>query len=797
MQGIIFKNKAGNLKAIDGVLKCAKTLPCLIFNASDAKRDAMGIAREVLEHSFGRVVVRSSASSEDSELQSNAGAYLSILDVDSCDTAKLCGAILDVAQSMARDEGASSSFEDELFIQPMLCGITLSGVAMSVDKEECAPYFVINFEESGTSDGITSGRSQHSKTFYHFRGSPNPSDKRLSAVLDAMRELEEIFDCKALDVEFAFARDGEDFLEKLYILQVRPLARNIVAGRDVDAITRESSEALEKIRIKLEKLNRAHPSLLGARTIFGVMPDWNPAEIIGIKPKYLALSLYKELVTDSVWASQRSDYGYRDLSAHPLLVNFVGFPYIDTRVSFNSFIPKNLNSKIASKLVNYYLDKLAKSPENHDKVEFEIILSCYHFGLPNRLKLLEAEGFSKEELKRLEFALLELTNEMISPEHGLYKKDLLKIAQLEERFLSIEESGLGDVDKIYWGVEYCKRYGTLPFAGAARAAFVAVQMLDSLVKIGILSECEREAFLNSLNTVSKKLSNAIYELSLGEITRDEFLREFGHLRAGTYSILSPSYKEAFDSYFGDLHASTPPLVYEFVLSHEKEQELEALLLEHGLRINARELFTFIKEAIEGRESVKFAFTRVLSRILEMIESFGRRLELSKDDLAHLDIKVLLSLYSNLESATLKERLQRDIAHHKCEFNASLSLKLPPLILSEDDIFSYMLPLIHPNFIGSKSVRGEVVDEASDGLLGDLSGKIVCVKSADPGYDFLFTKGIAGLITCYGGVNSHMAIRCAEAGLCAVIGAGEEYFEKWRRGRFIELDCAGKRIEVIG
>ena len=35
------------------------------------------------------------------------------------------------------------------------------------------------------------------------------------------------------------------------------------------------------------------------------MPDWNPAEIIGIKPKPLALSLYKGLITDSIWSQQR------------------------------------------------------------------------------------------------------------------------------------------------------------------------------------------------------------------------------------------------------------------------------------------------------------------------------------------------------------------------------------------------------------------------------------------------------------------------------------------------------------
>ena len=35
-----------------------------------------------------------------------------------------------------------------------------------------------------------------------------------------------------------------------------------------------------------------------------------------------------------------------------------------------------------------------------------------------------------------------------------------------------------------------------------------------------------------------------------------------------------------------------------------------------------------------------------------------------------------------------------------------------------------------------------------------------------------------LVTQYGGANSHMAIRCAELGIPAVIGAGEKSFEEW-------------------
>ena len=53
------------------------------------------------------------------------------------------------------------------------------------------------------------------------------------------------------------------------------------------------------------------------------MPDWNPAEIIGKKPKPLALSLYQELITDHIWAINRDNYGYKDLQQFHLMTTFL------------------------------------------------------------------------------------------------------------------------------------------------------------------------------------------------------------------------------------------------------------------------------------------------------------------------------------------------------------------------------------------------------------------------------------------------------------------------------------------
>ena len=72
-----------------------------------------------------------------------------------------------------------------------------------------------------------------------------------------------------------------------------------------------------------------------------------------------------------------------------------------------------------------------------------------------------------------------------------------------------------------------------------------------------------------------------------------------------------------------------------------------------------------------------------------------------------------------------------------------------------------------------------------------------IKSADPGFDWIFSHNIAGLITQYGGPNSHMAIRCAEFGLPAAIGCGEKLYNQLLKAKVIELDCGSRKIEGRG
>ena len=105
----------------------------------------------------------------------------------------------------------------------------------------------------------------------------------------------------------------------------------------------------------------------------------------------------------------------------------MGQPYIDVRLSFNSFIPADLEKGVADKLVDYYIRRLLKEPTLHDKVEFEIVYSCYTLDLPMRLKTLERDGFSARELSSLSESLRRLTNRIMHPEDGLWKGDAKRL----------------------------------------------------------------------------------------------------------------------------------------------------------------------------------------------------------------------------------------------------------------------------------------------------------------------------------------------------------------------------------
>ena len=362
-----FKSKAKTLESLIPIIKDAYILPILRFNTIEYKKNEERIVKSIQTKFDSEIIIRSSGSNEDNNFSSNAGEFKSILNVVIKSKSKIKSSIVVVINSF----GNSTNLNDEVFVQPMLKNVEISGVIFSSDIDTLSSYYIINYDQSGSTNSVTSGTSNNLKTLVHYKNHKKYPEDWIRDLINTTIFLEEIFGNFNLDIEFGF-KEG-----KLYIFQVRP----IVKSGKIDLSHIDLDEVLRKLHKKITKLNSKHPNLIGKKTIFGVMPDWNPAEIIGLRPKRLALSLYKELITDETWAYQRNNYGYRNLRSHPLLVSFAGIPFIDVRVSFNSFIPKDLDDQIASKLVDLYLDRLKDNKQYHDKVEFEIIYSCFYFGI--------------------------------------------------------------------------------------------------------------------------------------------------------------------------------------------------------------------------------------------------------------------------------------------------------------------------------------------------------------------------------------------------------------------------------
>ncbi|MGD0131661.1 MAG: adenylyl-sulfate kinase [Bryobacteraceae bacterium] len=772
---VAFKTKAESLEALAPLLRNGRVLPQVRFSVRDwlsaPARVLAGLTAQ--PWGSGRVIVRSSARDEDRAARSQAGRYDSVLGVVGSPAVEQ--AIDQVIHSFEDDR----SGDNQIFVQPMLDSVAMAGVIFSRSPSG-SPYFVVNYDDrSGRTDRVTGGVGDNLKTFFCLKSRANACPAALAPVIALVSELETLLACDAIDVEFAVGGDGQ-----LYLLQVRPLT---VDSHELAPDTKVAS-ALADVACKVELLSRPHPYLHGSRAIFGVMPDWNPAEIIGVRPWPLSLSLYCELITDAIWAYQRDNYGYQNLRSFPLLVSFHGLPYIDVRVSFNSFIPRDVSDDLAGRLVNYYIDRLLAEPHLHDKVEFEIIFSCYTLDLPKRMGRLAENGFSAGDLAELSSALRRLTNRIMHGETALWRGDRAKIDLLAERLPTICNAKIDKISRIYWLIEDCKRYGTLPFAGLARAGFIAVQLLQSCVEVGVFTAEEGATFMASVDTVGSRIGR-----DFGQLSKADFLARYGHLRPGTYDILSPRYDEAPDLYFDWASARPPaPAQPRFALSIEQLRRIEQLLKEHEIDIDVLSLIEFIKAGIEGREYAKFVFTRSLSDALSLIRELGEEHGLSAEDCAFLSYDAIRKLYS--ESGSVGEALRASVAHGKERHALTRSLVLPPIIASPEEVFAFHLPPSQPNFITRKSVTAPVAS------VGDppesFAGRILFVPSADPGFDWIFTREISGFITQYGGANSHMAIRASELGMPAVIGAGEALFQQWRSARKLCLDCTNQKVLVI-
>ena len=767
------------------------TIPKLVFfSAKTFEQNFIDILEDVKQKLDPRfLIVRSSAGDEDGQTTSFAGEYASVLNISFDEPEKIKEAVNTVIDSYK--EKRPLLLEDEVIIQQMVQETSMSGVIFTHDLNTGAPYYVINYDDqSGLTDTVTSGLGEYSnRTLYVHRNSIDKlRSKRFQKLLVATQELERLMGSQFLDIEFALDEDLTP-----YLLQVRAITTqpnwNWVITKRIDSDLQDVQKFITK------HLKRAK-GVYGECTLLGQMPDWNPVEMIGRAPRALAASLYQALITDYAWSNAREVMGYEVPLGQPLMVLLAGQPFIDTRLSFHSFLPSKIPPAIAEKVVNCWIEHLKSSPELHDKVEFDVAITTYSFDIDYKINKLIGDVLTSSEKEEFKQAHLKQTRSLIKGDNaGSLNKalELIQILNTKQRKKNNKEFPLS-VSSLSTMIEDCVRYGTIPFSILARHGFIAKTILLSLRHIGVISNDEVNKFLAGIQTVASDLVDDIHSLKLGELTLAEFMMRFGHLRPGTYDIMSSRYDQ-MDLISSDMALPQKENKLEpFQFSKKQIIQINKLLEESNFGdFNANDLLYYISEATVGREYGKFVFTRSLSDMLELLANFAEVNGLSRNEISHVPLESILDIVKNSNENNIEEKL-RDISELESEnHQISVAIRLPHIISDQAGVHIIPFQVSHPNFITHKKVSAQCLVLGSSINKLSLKDKVIIIEGADPGFDWIFSQKIAGLITKYGGVNSHMAIRCAEFGIPAAIGCGEQRYDMLIKSNKGHLDCAAGLI----
>ena len=778
-----FTSKSDTLEYLSKNITKSKIEPLISFTINDWKNNKSKILeKSCKKFKKQKVVVRSSALGEDTIETSNAGVFTSILNVIPSKNT-LQKSIERVIKSYNKKK--HFNLNNQVIVQRQSTHIKTSGVIFTRIPDTGAPYYIINYEDGKNTDSVTKGLIGNSVKI--SRSTPMTKiPTKWRNLLYAIKEIESILKNNSIDIEFGITNNS------IIIFQARPLTT--IRQKNYRSLENKIFKIIEKNQNSYEFYSRNSNSV---NTIFSDMADWNPSEIIGNNPNLLDYSLYDYLIMSKSWYLGRNLLNYQTINDSKLMKRFGNKPYVDVNLSFDSLIPNNINKKTRKKLLKFYLDKLSNNPFLHDKVEFQILFTCSDPSLNSRIRELKKYSFSNDEIIQIKKSLIDFTNNIIKRTPELFldfdksfeilRKNRIKHIQKlnnskknHNDYLELSQNLLKD----------CRKYGVVPFSAVARLAFIAVTILNGLERESILTRTSSDNLLSQIETPMSDYKNELNLLIDKKVSKKKFLEKYGHLRPGTYDITVPRYDMNPNYLSSTKFFSQKPTP----ITKIQEKKINKQLKKSRLIFNEISFIDFLKKSIIQREKLKFEFTKNLSDSLEYIATAGEQLGFSREEMAYLDIKTILK-YNKKSKSEIKKFWRYNINKNNIKTIENNHLHLPSIIFSKNDFEIINEFFAKPNFITSKQTSSEISFLNPKTKSQNLKNKIVIIENADPGYDWIFTKSPSGLITKYGGMASHMAIRCAEIGIPAAIGCGELLFQKLKISEQVYLDCKNQQISI--
>ncbi|MEO6689768.1 MAG: PEP-utilizing enzyme, partial [Dokdonella sp.] len=566
------------------------------------------------------------------------------------------------------------------------------------------------------------------------------------AYLDALREIESVVRTQPCEAEMVADAAGV-----IWLLQARPLASPRCDESAVNALRC-------RIESKLETLSPRPPLL-------GMMPDWNPAELLGEHPRPLARELFDGLITRRAWRIGRAALGYARIEDIGLLQFHGGRPYVDVRTSFRSLLPAGLDAEMGERMVGAYCKRLRTYPEYHDKIEFEVAFTTLTCGIPSEFAVRYPGLLDDTELAAFDAALR-------GPASATLDSALTdRLLEGFMRDLQLSPPAAEPARLRHWLQRLELRTG-VRFAVAARQAFAVDALLRSAVESGALDATLWRDFKQAA------ARHAVVAATAAGI-------DHGHVRAGTFDIAAPARQEFAAHVFAHTAEQDAGASGVQTIDGAAAQILRDALCELGLGIAPDALLAQYRRVVHAREFGKFVLARGVSLALDALATLALTRGIDRDEAGWLSLADLLDPV--VDRRSLHERVKHAREMHAIEAR----LRMPLLI---DDV---RLDTIHhipgqANWLG----RGRVDDvltmvDAHTHPDSVPLHAIIAIASANPGFDWIFPRRPAALLTAFGGPNSHMAIRCAEAGVPALLGVGPEAFRRATGTGRVRIDFEGR------
>ena len=704
---------------------------------------------EILHDFSEEIMIRSNSSNEDLESSSNAGKYLSIGPISKKRIDDIKESWSQVLNSYEKDSNQTVILQD--YVKNAKIVSVLTSFKVGTDSL----YRSFSIYNGPETDAVTSGKYNQIKNFYIHR-SINKLPKKYdeySIYLKVLIKLENLFGNKHLDIEMVLDNNFSPLL-----LQVRPLMERKV---NKDLIFTEKKIIEQNVK-KYSALKETTKDRFGVNQLFSNMSDMNPAEMIGKKPDNVAFGLYKFMFTDSTWNIQRGEFGYRKYKPAKLMELFNNVAYINVNHSLNSFLTPSLQIDSCEKIIQHQLKKLKENPHLHDSIEFNISRSSYVFDTEDEFAVEYKNIISPGEIQKWHQDLIKIDRFNKSTLEKNNKVILKAFSLLDENFQYSKKEN----------IKFIRDNMALPFTHHSRLGFVYFAQLNNLLKKDVITEAQKNSLLLSVKSISTKMKSDAYQVKLGKKSLGSFLDIYGHIRAGNYNLTSSNLKNNLE--FTEL----------LIQNSEKQDEnisLQKVIFSNidkyfelnNIPYTAATWVEMFQTAIATRENSKFYYTKGIDGILNEIE---------KQNLSDKKFFQRLGIGFNEEN-TINLNLKNTL--------------MPDLISSSDDFYLYEEMSKNGNYIGQGTVSGKVLllDNYSNQPY-DLDNKIVAIPAADPGWDWIFNYKIKSLITQYGGPNSHMAIRCAEHNIPAILGVGENNFSMISTSQSLSIDFSNESFAIV-